>query len=264
MNDKNRSKHYGLAPSHDDSESPEKKKAASTRANHKVKPLLILSLLSILLAAITVIFYFNAREAGISALKENYRSAFVSEKDDTYQDWYNRYFEQAQADYSVANKVSISIGGLKEVGKLEVLSVSDVEYIIEDSSDNDYNITSWLEVPGHGTYTVDLQAAEFIVDNERQFVRVRVPYPELSNITIDYSNVKKLFFRNDLLNDSFKAGEELGEKQTNAADLLIRKELASNQHFYLTAQNVAVTSIKCLVRRFNPGIPDLSVEVEFY
>ena len=160
--------------------------------------------------------------------------------------------------------MAITIGDLKEIAKLEVLKVSDVEYIIEEGATNSNGITSWLEVPGQGTYVVDLQAAEFIVDDERAYVKVRAPYPELTNISIDYANVQKLFFKNDILNDSYKVGEELAQRQLNSADMLIKKEFASNQRFYLSAQEAAVSTIQCLVKQLNPQNTDMTVEVEFY
>lgn len=35
---------------------------------------------------------------------------------------------------------------------------------------------------------------KYIVDEERANVLVRVPYPELVNVQIDYENVRKLLF----------------------------------------------------------------------
>ena len=153
---------------------------------------------------------------------------------------------------------------MKETANLEVLNVSDTEYIVSEDKDNGKGITSWLEVPGQGTYIVNLQAAEFIVDNEREYVLVRAPYPEITNISIDYGNVKKLLFKNNIFDDSYSVGEDLARAQLNSADLLIKKEFASNQHFYLSAQDAAVSSIQCLVKQLNPKLPDLTVDVEFY
>lgn len=158
-------------------------------------------------------------------------------------------------------------GNIKDIENttgFEVLEVSDTEYIISDKEDNGNGITSWLEVPGQGTYIVNLQAAEFIVDNEREYVLVRAPYPEITNISIDYGNVKKLQFINNIFNDSYSVGEDLARSQLNSADLLIKKEFASNQHFYLSAQEAAVSSIQCLVKQLNPKLPDMTVDVEFY
>lgn len=220
--------------------------------------------LILVMAAVTIFLANGIIGAGASALLNSYNSAYASERDAAYQAQYEKYFERAEQEYHVSNRVSISIGDLRETAALEVLTVSDVEYIVEESSSNSNGITSWLEVPGQGTYIVDLQAAEFVVDDERSYVLVRVPYPELTNITIDYANVQKLFFKNDLLNDSYKVGEDLARKQLSSADMLIKKEFASNQHFYLSAQEAAISTIQCLVKQLNPEVPDLTVEVEFY
>ena len=93
---------------------------------------------------------------------------------------------------------------------------------------------------------------------------VRVPDPELTNISIDYANVRKLLFENDIFNDSHKAGEDLASQQLRSADSLIKKEFTSNQHFYLSAQKATINTIQCLVKQLNPEVADLTVDVEFY
>lgn len=65
----------------------------------------------------------------------------------------------------------ISIEAAQEVSRLEVLTVSDSEFVIKDSGKSDPTI-SWLEVQGIGVFTVDLTACEFIADSERQYVLV--------------------------------------------------------------------------------------------
>lgn len=216
------------------------------------------------MVAITLILVNGIIGAGAEALANSYNAAYESERDSAYQEQYDKYFDRAEDNYHVSNRVSITIGDLKDIAKLEVLTVSDVEYIIDEGVNNSNGITSWLEVPGQGTYVVDLQAAEFLTDDERAYVKVRLPYPELTNITIDYANVKKMFFKNDILNDSYKVGEELAQRQLNSADMLIKKEFASNERFYLSAQEAAVSTIQCLVKQLNPQNADMTVEVEFY
>ena len=220
--------------------------------------------ITIIMLACIIYLGFDLVGAGARALRNSYDSAFLAERDASYQALYQRFYEEAEATYHVANRVSVSIGDLKEISALEVLAVSDVEYIVEEKDGNNNGITSWIEVPGQGMYTVNLQASEFIVDSNHSYVLVRIPNPELTNISIDYANVKKLFFRNDLLNDSYSVGEDLARKQLSAADLLIKKEFASNQYFYLNAQKAAVSTVQCLVRQLNPEVPDLAVDVEFY
>ena len=144
------------------------------------------------------------------------------------------------------------------------MEVSDVEFVVESNNDNTNNITSWLEVPGNGVFVVNMEEAEFVIDNEQAHVLVRVPYPELTNVSIDYSNVEKRLFKNDLFNDSYRVGEVLARKQLGEGDALIKKEFASNEHYYLTAQKAGISTIESLVRQLNPDEPDLVVDVEYY
>ena len=108
---------------------------------------------------------------------------------------------------------------------------------------------------------VDLKAAEFITDNANHYVLVRIPYPELTNVTI--TDTTKRWFRDDLANGSYSEGVDLALKQRNEASLQIQKALMSNQYIYENAQDVAVSLLINLVKQFNPDIPDLVVEVEF-
>lgn len=224
----------------------------------------ILIIMILVMGAMTTLLIKGVIGVGASALSESYRDAYNAEREAAYQDQYDKYFERAEQKYHVSNRVAITIGDLRETAALEVLEVSDVEYIVEESNDNSDGITSWLEVPGHGTYVVDLQAAEFVVDDRRAHVLVKAPFPELTNIAIDYANVQKLLFKNDLLDDSDKVGEDLARRQLNAADMLIKKEFASNQHFYLSAESSAISTIQCLVKQLNPNVQNLIVDVEFY
>ena len=236
---------------------PPRPKLPETRSNKEIPAIVLLVVLSL-------IFNFFTVRIGVSALKDSYKATYEDEKKTAYDAQYDKYYKQAEKDYHVANRAAISVKELKETANLEVLNVSDTEYIVSEDKDNGKGITSWLEVPGQGTYIVNLQAAEFIVDNEREYVLVRAPYPEITNISIDYGNVKKLLFKNNIFDDSYSVGEDLARAQLNSADLLIKKEFASNQHFYLSAQDAAVSSIQCLVKQLNPKLPDLTVDVEFY
>lgn len=245
----------------------ENKKRKPSRKKKRLKSgdiALIQTIAIIVMAVITFILGRGIVNAGATAAMDSYRAAYDTEKSEAYETIRQYYYDSAESTYHVRNRVSISVGELREGAKLEVLNVSDVEYIVENSSDNSNGIYSWLEVPGNGTFIVDLQAAEFVVDDERQYVLVRAPYPELTDVTIDYANVKKLFFKNDLLNDSYRVGEDLARKQLGTADALIKKEFESNEHYYKSAQEAAISSITCLVQQMNPNVENLTVEVEFY
>ena len=166
-------------------------------------------LFCIIAGAISIALIFGAIKTGAKAVNDSFDDTFKSEKDAAYQKIYEKYFTQAEEKYHVSNNVSISIEDLKETAKLEILTVTDTEYVIEDSATNDDGYVSWLEVPGQGTYVIDLQSAEFVVDNERQSVLVIIPYPELTNVSIDYTNVKKLLFENENLisNGNYSKGK---------------------------------------------------------
>ena len=212
----------------------------------------------------TIILRYHIISSGASAFKTSYEKTYNEEHENAYNASYEKAFARSEKKHHTANKVGITIGNMKETLNLEVLNVSDIEYITDDASDLGHGITSWLEVPGEGTYTVNLKSAEFIIDSQREYVLVRAPRPEITNISIDYKNVQKVLFENDLRNDSIAIGEDLARSQLNKADLLIKKEFASNQHFYQSAKNAAILSIQCLVKELNPDVPNLTVEVEFF
>lgn len=220
--------------------------------------------LLLVMGAVTVCLLFGIVRVGAKAVQDSYFSAYEQDRLASYQAQYTKYYEKAEQDYHVSNRVSINIGDMKETAALEVLTVSDIVYIIEESSANKNGITSWLEVPGRGIYVVDLRGAEFIVDNERAYILARVPSPEITHVEIDYANTQKLLFQNDILNDSYKVGEELAQKQFCAADVLIKKELASNQEFYFRAKETASSTISYLIKQWNPEVSNLAVEVAFY
>ena len=206
-------------------------------------------------------------DKGVAAMSNSYNEAYAYEKDLAYSEKYDSYKQSIEKRHHVSNNVSIEIGELRETQKLEVLKVSDVEFIIEEGNNNANKITSWLEVPGEGVFVVDMAAGEYIVDNERNYVHIRVPYPELTNVKIDYADVEKVLFENGIFfynNEDYATGEELARKQLDIASMLIKKEFISNQRLYLSAQDAAKTSIETLVRQLNPDVEGLSVEVGFY
>lgn len=202
---------------------------------------------------------------GSSIRNEHIRTAYEKARDaeekTAYDKIYQTAYEYAEEKHHVSNRATISIGDVSKLSRLEVLRVSDSEFVIENAKDNDQNITSWLEVQGIGVFTVDLEAAEFIRDDVRQYVLVRVWKPELTNCTID--EVGKCLWRNDWRNDSVKEGVRLTLQQIGAGQQCIEKNIRQNRNFYDSAKDTAKRSIASLVKSWNPQIPDLTVEVEF-
>lgn len=200
--------------------------------------------------------------AGAAQLMRSFSAAFAEEKESAYQTLYEAAFNQAEQQHHVSNRVQISIGDLQEVQRLEILKANDVEIITEDRDNNTGKVTAWLEVEGEGTFVVDLQAAEYIIDNERMSVLVRIPNPELTNIHIIRST--RRLFSDDFLNGSYSEGVDLRIKQQNEAQLRIENALLSNPYIYSNAKKVSANMIKNLIAQFNPDIPQLIVDVEFF
>lgn len=239
-------------------------KSKSKQSSSKLKSSLLIPLSVVIIAGSCISLintFLNARQTTINSFFYVTDEVSNEVKNNVGDLIKNRY----EKKYHVSNKITVSLNNIDEDQKLEVLRVSDIEFIIVEGENNSNNITSWLEVPGEGVYTVDLKGAEYIVDEENSYILVRVPNPELRYVTIDYKNVKKLLFKNDkLFNDSFSVGESLAKDMLDQGDLLIRKEFSSNQNYYKNAQESAISSIQYIIKNLNKDVDNLQVDVEFY
>lgn len=159
---------------------------------------------------------------------------------------------------------SISIEKVRETGRLEVLTVSDSEIVIETGKDNKDAINAWTEFVGKGAFWVDLAASEFLVDNARHLVVVRTPMVMIDKdtFTIEYDKTKILFFKNQYANDSLKDGIKIAEDQLAEAYGKIYKTITTSPFYFDTAQKSAENILTNLIKSFNPDIPDLEVIVE--
>lgn len=215
---------------------------------------------------------------GAASAISRYQNVKQEVSDSTYEEFYQKAYDISEANHHVSNQVSITLGSLKEQAKMEVLKISTVEYKTPEDDEGDVvenilssistffmgDVVSWLEVPGYGVFTVDLQSAEFIIDNERGYVLIRLPYPELSEFTIDYENVEVLNFEDSgIFKNSAKVGEDLARKQLQSAELTMRQNVNSNQKYYQAAENGATNILLNLVKQLNPQIENLVVDVEF-
>ena len=190
----------------------------------------------------------------------------INEAKNKYNEW---VYSLSESVNHVSNDVTIKITSVKEVTNLEVLKVSDIEYVIY----NDNTTDAWLEVPGTADFIVDLSAAEFIIDNERQYVLVRAPLPKIANIKITYEEVNILYinegfnyrlgFLSILGNGSIKKGEELAVMQLKEAQNLLEKEFKQSQKYKEPAVKSAKELIEDLIKSFNKDV-EITVEVEFF
>lgn len=227
------------------------------------------------LLCLNVFFVLDTLKTGTNAAIDSFVTAKDESAEAVYQAFYDASYTAAERVHHVSNNISITIGDLQEEQRLEVLKVSEVTYETTPEKNReavlknifgafDKEATSWLEVPGSGVFTVNLQASEFIIDEERQYVLIRVPSPELTQFSIDYANVEVLLFeKGGAFKNSGKYGKDLAIEQLQSAELTIRQKLINNQNIYGRAKDSATNMLVTLVKQLNPKLPNLKVEVEF-
>ncbi|MBD5147133.1 MAG: DUF4230 domain-containing protein [Ruminococcus sp.] len=230
-----------------------------------VKNTIIAALSIALIIPLSTILFTYANDVKAQAMSEQYETAFQKSHDEAYEKFYESAYNKAEEKYHVKNEVSIIVDSIKQEEKLEVLKVSDVEFVIRDANKENGNVVSWLEVTGNGVFTVNLKASEFIVDNERNYVLVRVPKPVV-NCAVDYKNIALLKFENKnwIRNGNYSDGTDKAQEDIEKGFRLIKEELNSNQNFNKSAEESARTIIENLVLALNSEVVGLKVEVEFY
>ncbi len=234
--------------------------------NIKKKVRRFISLRTICLILAVAIFATGAwylvdtiRRGGETA-KNAYEKAKKEAEEEVYQGFYDTAYASAERKYHVSNRVSIEVEAVKEEAKLEVLKVSDVEYVVKTKDDNDENIDAWVEFYGEGVYTVDMRACEFIIDEYRQYVLVRAPKPVLTNCRITKTN--EILWKNDFFNESISEGVEVAIDMRKAGQTKLSNYMKSNARFFDSAKKSATAIISDLVKSLNSDLPDLTVDVE--
>ncbi len=230
------------------------------------------------LIAVCVYLFYDTLTVGTAATNSAFQAEKETSSEEAYDWFYNKSYTAAEASHHVSNDVSITIGSLREEAKLEVLNVSNIEYTIfsnenEGTSRQSFwdfvtadedDLVSWFAIPGNGVFTVDLRTAEFIIDEERAYVLLRIPRPELTEFTIDFANVEILYFEDSgLFKNSAKAGVDLALEALQDAEQTLREEILSDQRFYQAAYDNAVSLLTCLIMELNPDFSNLTVDVEF-
>lgn len=207
---------------------------------------------------LSVLFTLPIILFGVNYMKDKYQNA----RQNAYDEYYQPAYDWAEERNHVSNYVLVSVDGAREVSRLEVLTVNDSVFITKNA-DKTEKTTSWLEVQGTGVFTVDLSAGEFIVDSERQYVLVRVPNPALTECTA--SGTGKSFVQNGkfLSNGSIAEGVRLVQAQKKEGQIKLEDAMRQSRYFHEAAQNAAKLSIEAIVKKWNPDVPDLQVEVEF-
>ena len=201
-------------------------KVSDHASGNRIQKICLIGALILVAAAAAACFFAFAN--GSRAVKQAFDRERKAAEESVYQSFYEQGFKAGEEEYHVKNRAVITLGNLRETANLEVLSVSDVAFMIENPNSENNNIQSWIQVPGTGVYTVDLAAGEFLVDDERSMVFVRVPKPELLPMN------------------------------------RIQEDISSNLQYYEFAEKSARSLLENLIRSVNSEIPDLKVEIEFF
>lgn len=219
--------------------------------------------MAVILITIGGLVIANTIHKGADTAKDAYESAKNKASEEAYNRFYETAFVSAERKYHVSNNVSIEVASVREEANLEVLRVSDVEYVIKSKETDEDGVEAWIEFYGDGVYTVDMKASEFIIDSDRQYVLVRVPRPELTNCRI--TQTRELFFQEDkpFRNGNISDGTNLANDMRNAGYAKLNNYMKSNAQFYKSAKSSAQTVIEDLVKGLNSDLPNLVVEVEF-
>ena len=72
--------------------------------------------LTIVMFVVALILFKNVIFNGAKAVADGYNAAVASEKEATYQAFYQKYYDKAEAEHHVANRSSIYIGNIRETG----------------------------------------------------------------------------------------------------------------------------------------------------
>lgn len=237
-----------------------KKKRKNSATKNYVRALIMLIIAVIVVAGALILFSQTAKKAAGSA-KEAYNNSKNLKSDEIYSEYYQKAFDKAEKKYHVSNRATIEITSIKELSNLEVLKVSDVEYVVRKQDNDKGDI--WLEYEGEGVYTIDMSLSEVITDNERSAVLIRVPYPTLTHVKKTKST-SLLYENKSFRNYSIKEGTNLAKEMESEGFEQVRTYMKTNPNFCESAKSSAESLLTTLVKECNPDIPDLNVIVDFY
>ena len=199
---------------------------------------------------------------GAFIFKSSYENAKTNTAKQIRETAYNTVYDLTEGANHTSNRAMIALDGIRKEAALEVLEIN-TSYLYADEENAAKNLTIWYKIPGIGTFTVDLQMAEFIVDSERQHVLVKAPQPSITQFREEHP--EELEYRDDrfVINGSIKEGEEIARKMLYQGHVEMMKSLEENKEYLEAAKASAQKLITNIIRSLNPSLKNLSVTVEF-
>lgn len=210
---------------------------------------------------ITAVINLAVYKGTVKKGSEAFTNYFYSVRDSQTSETRTRFYNAALEQYRTENKINTYIPTENNEGKLQVLKISDTVCIPQSEEDGG-ETGSYLEVPCSGIYTADLNLSEFITDQQRYSVTVRIPKPQLTSFTIDFDNIKLKNSSGIIISNGNYTLSELAEQQIQEDDPVIRETLMSNRIFSESAEEAAGKIITELILAYNP-YEKITVDVEF-
>lgn len=198
-----------------------------------------------------------------------FRSAYGKAKENTTKQIreaaYDTVYGLTENANHTSNRAAIALDGIREKADLEVLQINTSYLYVSDKEDQSKALTIWYRIPGTGSYTVDLQMTEFVVDSERNHVLVKAPLPVVTKFREELDKVEQLEYKDDrfILKGNTGEGEKIAQKMLYNARSEMVNSLESNREYMDAAKESARKLITNIIRALNPSIKDLSVTVEF-
>lgn len=219
-----------------------RKNGLAVFASKNKKGIMIAATIALLI--VSYIVYLRAMSASAESAYAEYKEAKETAKAEIQQ----KYYDDGKKNWQTTNDVTINLGDLKEKMDLRVLELTDAEYSIRNT-DN----TAWIRVTGMGMYSVNLAAADFIVDNTNGNVTVQLMTPKL---TTKITKAELLKYENNrfIFNGSIAEGEQQADEQVKEAYALVVEEFTTNPEYLKKAKENAVETIKQLVVNYNPNV----------
>ena len=219
------------------------------------RPLILLGFI-ILFAALSILLFQIAK----SRLFESARDAYDNASTNTYNTEYNKFVDKGENAYHVKNRAQITVGPALETSNLEVLTVCATVLVNNDKKD------IFEEITGYSSFSTNLKAAEYMIDEERQIVYIRLPEPRLMEpIALDENSIHKYSFSSDsFLTGSIQSGEKQAEGMRRDASAQILSKLKYDSLYLDEAKKSADSIISALVHELNPTVDNLKVIIDFY
>ena len=220
-------------------------------------------LLVLLLAALSIVFFHWGKGVLLHSAKE----AYDSKKDEAYQETYNNYVNMGEQAYHTSNRARISVSSAEEESELEVLTVSATVFVCNAKK------TIWEEITGACHFSVNLKAAEYIIDEDRSTVYVRLPEPGLEEtVSLDEDSIQIYELQSDgklprtvqNITSSIQGGISESMAMRKEAANQIHNDLKNDTDYPELAKESATTMISALIRELNPTIFNLKIVVDFY